>query len=208
MFGAGTLTFQEFMSGETLPLATIHDAVLDHLRGVDDAVLFGAYAVNAYVPGPRMTPVIDLLSPRAPEVAERLRAFLADHFHIAVRVREVASGRGHRVYQVRQEGNRHLVDVQSVTTMPAARRIAGVLVLEPVELIAMKVTAYESRRAQPKAGTDWRDIAELLLAFPELNREEGPVADRLRSSGADEATFGTWRGLVAQEIRSSDEDEL
>ena len=33
MFGDGALTFQEFMVRELLPLATIHEAVLELLRG-------------------------------------------------------------------------------------------------------------------------------------------------------------------------------
>ncbi len=49
MFGDGSLTFQEFATREPLPLATIHDAVLEFLRGRDDAVLYGAQAMNAYV---------------------------------------------------------------------------------------------------------------------------------------------------------------
>ena len=49
MLNAGTLTFEEFAMREQLPLATIHDAVLEFLRGRDDAVVFGAQAVNAYV---------------------------------------------------------------------------------------------------------------------------------------------------------------
>ncbi len=49
MFGDGSLTFREFIMREPLPLATIHDAVLEFLRGRTDAVLFGAHAVNAYV---------------------------------------------------------------------------------------------------------------------------------------------------------------
>ena len=35
--------------GFTLPLATIHDAVLEFLRGRDDAVLYGAQAVNELI---------------------------------------------------------------------------------------------------------------------------------------------------------------
>jgi len=44
MLNAGTLTFEEFAMREELPLATIHEAVLDFLRGRDDAVVFGAQA--------------------------------------------------------------------------------------------------------------------------------------------------------------------
>ena len=34
---------------ERIPLATVQDAVLEFLRGRDDAAVFGAQAVNAYV---------------------------------------------------------------------------------------------------------------------------------------------------------------
>ncbi len=33
MFGDGSLTFREFIMREPFPLATIHDAVLEFLRG-------------------------------------------------------------------------------------------------------------------------------------------------------------------------------
>jgi hypothetical protein len=65
MFGADVLTFREFMMGEPLPLATLHNAVLEFLQGRDDVVLFGAQAVNAYVQEPRMTQDLDLLSTHA-----------------------------------------------------------------------------------------------------------------------------------------------
>ena len=55
---------------EQLPLATIHDAVLDFLRGRSDVVVFGAQAVNAYVDEPRMSQDIDLLCTRATELSE------------------------------------------------------------------------------------------------------------------------------------------
>src|SRR5437762_13144512 len=102
MFGDGALTFREFAMREPLPLATIHDAVLDFLRGRDDAVLFGAQAVNAYVRDARMTEDVDVLSPRAAELAEEIRDYLHERFHIAVRIRTVRDGIGLRIYQVRK----------------------------------------------------------------------------------------------------------
>jgi hypothetical protein len=64
MFGDGSLTFREFAMRETLPLATIHDAVLEFLRGRNDAVLFGAHAVNAYVDDARtLEPSVNSLRP-------------------------------------------------------------------------------------------------------------------------------------------------
>ena len=65
MFGDGSLTFREFAMREPLPLAVIHDAVLEFLRGRDDAVLFGAQAINAYVEKARMTEDVDVMSTRA-----------------------------------------------------------------------------------------------------------------------------------------------
>src|SRR5437764_15096811 len=114
MFGDGSLTFREFIMREPLPLATIHDAVLEFLRGRSDAVLFGAHAVNAYVDESRMTQDVDILSPRAAELAEELRVFLSQKFQFAVSVRTVANGIGRLLYQVRKPQNRHLVDIRRV----------------------------------------------------------------------------------------------
>ena len=52
MSDAGALTFQEFMMGASLPLATFQQTVREFLRGRDDAVVFGAQAANAYVDEP------------------------------------------------------------------------------------------------------------------------------------------------------------
>lgn len=192
---------------EPLPLATVHEAVLEFLRGRDDVVVFGATAVNAYVSEPRMTQRIDLMSPRAPELAEELREFLSDRFHIAVRVRVIGEGKGYRVFQIRKEGNRHLVDVRSVAMLPKAERIDGIAVINASELVARKVISLHSRRGQPKAGTDWRDLALLLLAFPELKTESGPVSEVLHSLGAKEEEVRAWNELVRQEINKPDEDD-
>lgn len=207
MFNAGSFTFQEFMMKESLPLATIQEAVLEFLRGRDDAVVFGAQAVNAYVPEPRMSQDIDLLSPRAGELAEELRTYLGDRFHIAIRVREVADGRGFRLYQIQKSGNRHLVDIRLVSSLPPARLISQVLVAAPEELIALKVISYYQRRGQPKAGTDWRDLAMLLLAFPDLKQNDGPVMERLKAENAGEDVYHLWGDLVKQDIQATDEED-
>src|SRR6266404_5165831 len=101
MFGDGALTFREFAMREPLPLATIHDAVLEFLRGRDDAVLYGAQAVNAYVSEARMTQDVDIASTRAAELAEELRKYLNQQFHIAVRVPNVREGFGYPIYEAR-----------------------------------------------------------------------------------------------------------
>jgi hypothetical protein len=207
MFNAGSFTFQEFMMKESLPLATLQEAVLEFLRGRDDAVVFGAQAVNAYVPEPRMSQDIDLLSPRAGELAEELRTYLGDKFSVAIRVRKVADGRGYRLYQIQKTGNRHLVDIRLVPSLPPARLISQILVAAPEELIALKMIAYHQRRGQPKSGTDWRDLAMLLLAFPELKQNDGPVTERLKAENAGEDVFHLWWDLVKQDIQTTDEED-
>ena len=206
MLGDGALTFREFAMREPLPLATIHDAVLDFLRGRDDAVLFGAQAVNAYVDEPRMTQDVDILSPRAEELAEEIKHYLNEKLRIAVRVRQVREGIGYRIYQVQKPRNRHLVDVRPVQQLPPAQRVTDVLVVTPPEFIANKVIALERRRGKPKSGTDWRDLAVLLLTFPDLKVDPGPVSDRLAVAGATPAALAKWMELVAQEILPEDED--
>lgn len=207
MFGESALTFREFAVSEPLPLSTIHQAVLEFLRGRDDVVVFGAQAVNAYVDEPRMTQDVALFSTRAAELVEALRAHLADRFQIALRIRQVSDRRAYRLFQIRKPKNRHLVDVRSVDHLPPTERIAGVLVVTPAELVATKVVAYHRRRGQPKAGTDWRDLAALLLTFPDLKSDRGAVRERLESGGADAAMLATWVELVNADLRPEDEDE-
>ena len=192
---------------EPLPLANIQSSVLEFLVGREDSVVFGAQAVNAYVPEARMTQDIDLLSTRAKELAEEVREHLSEQFHIAVRVREIGGGRGYRLFQIRKSGNRHLVDVRPVDSLPSTQRVSGILVIAPPELIASKVISYHHRQGQPKSFTDRRDIAMLLLQFPELKSESGPVADSLRATGAEPAVLAAWNELVAQEIQQPDPDD-
>lgn len=207
MFGDGSLTFREFAMRESLPLATIHDAVLEFLRGRKDAVLFGAHAVNAYVDEPRMTQDVGIASTRAVELAEELRKFLNDRFHIAVRVRSVREGIGYRIYQVRKPANRHLVDLRPVAVLPPAQRVKKVLVVTPPELIANKVMSMVNRQHKAKGIIDKADVYRVLLALPGLKAEEGPVAERLRAADATDEAMAAWRELVAAEILPEDDEE-
>src|SRR5258706_4507997 len=128
-----------------------------------------------------MSQDIDLVSTRAVELAEELRQHLSERFHIAVRVRAIGDDKGYRLFQLQQPRNRHLVDLRKVESLPHAERIEDVLVTSPPELIAQKVISYYSRRGQPKAGTDWPDLAMLLCMFPELKREEAAAVATLKS---------------------------
>jgi hypothetical protein len=201
MYGDGSLTLREFAMKEPLPLARI-----EFLRNRNDAVLFGAQAVNAYVDEPRMTQDVDILSTRAADLAEELRSFLAEEFRIAVRVQVIAKGLGFRIYQLRQPKNRHLADVRQVDVLPPTTLVADVRVPTPEDLIAQKVMSIVSRRAQPKADSDRRDLKVMLLAFPQLKSDAGPVLDRLLARRADDSVVKEWRTLVATEILPEDDE--
>jgi len=205
MLNADVLTFQEFVMHEPLPLSKIQEAILEFLKGRDDAVLFGAQAVNAYVSEPRATQGVDILSTRAQDLAEELREHLSDRFHIAVRVREIGD-KGLRIYQTRKEGNRHLVDVRIENKLPATREIEQIRVLTPVELIASKVISFRSRYGQAKSWSDRRDLTLLLSRFPELKVVGGEVEMALENRNADAATKNFWYELVQQELVIEDED--
>ncbi len=192
---------------ETLPLSKIQEVVLRFLQGRSDVVLFGAQAVNAYVDEPRMTQDVDLLSSRAADLAEELRAYIADEFHIAIRIRKVGE-KGFRLYQVRNEGNRHLVDIRLVETLPPSESIENILVLSPAELVASKVISYHSRRGKPKAGTDWRDLAEMLLRFPDLRKEKGEVGNILAGHDVGESILNAWYDIVNQDLQAEEDDDL
>ncbi len=209
MLRDGSLTFQEYLIHEPLPLATIQDALLSFLRGRDDAVLTGAQAVTVYVDEPRMTQDVDILSPRAEALAEEIKDHLHKKFHIAILVRKVKEGIGYRIYQMRKPKNRDLGDVRSIDSMPSTQRVEEILVLTPMELIASKVIALTQRKGRPKSGSDWRDLAKLLLLFPDLKTASGPIRERLEaamSAGADQSVLDTWRNLVDEEILPEDED--
>jgi len=193
--------------GEQLPLAVLQESVLEFLQDRDDAVLFGAQAVNAWVDEPRMTQDIDLLSSRAADLAEDIRSWLATKFQIAVRVREVKAGLGYRIYQLQKGKNRHLVDIRAVEALPPSQRIEDVLVISPAALIALKVIAFYQRRGKPKAGTDWRDIAMLLLEFPELKVHPGPITEQLITENAKPEILSVWQDLVQQDIQQVEEDD-
>jgi hypothetical protein len=204
--GDGGLTLMEFAMHEPLPLSAIQDAVFEFLRGRDDAVVFGAQAVNAYVAERRSTEDVDVASSRGEAFAEELRAYLGDRFKIAVRVRNVRDGLGFRIYQVRRDGNRHLVDVRPVIDLPPFQEVDGIRVVTPPELIAGKLRAFVSRQGKPKSFTDRRDLAVLLLRFPELKTDQGLVLDSLCASDAPAELLHTWREVVSQEILPEDED--
>ena len=192
------------MSREPLPLATIFREVLAFLGTREDAVIFGAHAVNAYCEPARMTADIDVLSTDAAGLSEAVKALLSDRFHVAARVHEVVPG-GFRIYQVRKPKNRHLVDVRQIAELPPFRQVEGVRVVEPAELAAMKSIAIAARRGQEKGLSDTLDLHRLLRAFPDLRAEGGPVPARLNALGADGA-LAAWLEVVRSPLEVDDDD--
>jgi hypothetical protein len=79
--------------------------------------------------------------------------------------------------------------------------------MAPAELIASKVILYYQRRGKPKSGTDWRDLAMLLLTFPELKHEESLVIECLKAAGADAEILTTWQQGVATAIEPEEEED-
>ena len=206
----GPLTLREHMSHEELPLATLFREVFEFIRSREDAVLFGAHAVNVYCTPERMTQDVDVLSTHGAAFAEDLRAHLGAKFHVAVRVREVRAGGGglgFRVYQVRSPKNRHLVDVRHVSEFPPCETVEGIRVVTPGELVAMKVMAVGRRGQRPKGGTDTADLRRLLLTFPALRAEDSGVETRIRELGGAEKDVAAWHEWVSADLQPDEEEE-
>lgn len=201
------LTFREIVMNDPLPKGVLQQAIFDFLQGRDDTAVFGAMAVNAYVDERRMTEDVDVVTTSAAELCEALQQRLNQQFHIAVRVREVREGSGFRIYQLAKPKNRHLVDVRPVEALPPTQRIDGILVVTPVEVIAGKVLSCVRRRGKPKSFTDRRDLAQMLLKFPDLKVFEGEVKERLESYEADEDVLAMWHEVVNQEIVPEEDDD-
>ena len=192
---------------EPLPLHRFHEAIFDFCRGREDLAVFGAQAVNVYVPVPRMSQDIDLLAIDPGSVATELAGALGARFHAAVRVREIKPGIGYRVYHLRADTSRHLADVRR-----ADFGLDGATVLEEVRyvalpvLVAMKVCALTKRRAAPKGATDLADLRRLLLAHPELRASDALEA-ALSLVGADPAARATWTELLAAPTVTDEETD-
>ncbi|WP_247215263.1 nucleotidyl transferase AbiEii/AbiGii toxin family protein [Synechococcus sp. C9] len=196
------LSFTEFLMAEPLPLAQIQQTILECLQGRRDVALFGAYAVNAYITEARMTQDVDILALEANRFATELQNYLHEKLHIAVRIREIKSGQAWRIYQVHKPENRHLADIRSVNQLPETELIGDIQVLTPRELAMSKLVAYHSRKNQPKAGTDWRDLTLLLLRFPELKLE---ISECLKQQNYSQDIQQTWAEISNIELTQVDD---
>jgi hypothetical protein len=191
---------------EAVRLHRVQAAILEFSRGNRDVVVFGAQAVNVHVQTARTGEDVTLPAAEPPRVANELARALADRLHIATRVREVATGRGFRVYQVRKEGNRHLADIRAAEfALGDSLELDGIRYVSVPLAIALKVRALVARRMCPKGGTDLADLRRLLLAHPELRAEGGPVSEALRRVGASEAAWNAWEEIRTGTIVSEED---
>ncbi|MDZ4860288.1 MAG: hypothetical protein SGI88_15025 [Candidatus Hydrogenedentes bacterium] len=72
--------------------------------------------------------------------------------------------------------------------------------LRSMREIAMDEALPFARQGTPQAGSDWRDIASLLLAFPALKTKQGDVLGQLRAHNASDAVINEWNATVQREI--------
>jgi len=186
-------------------LGEIQRSLLSFLQHRSDLVLFGAYAVNAYLEPSevRMTADIDLQALAGQTLADGIKDHLHQEFYLAIRYREIKPNLAWRVYQVLNSGNRHLVDIRQVSHLPDFEIINGIQVLKPLDLMVSKVKSAYARQNQPKGFTDLRDLYSLLLTFPQWQNQ---IADHLE----DPALQEFWQLIQGRSISapSTDDDLL
>lgn len=188
---------------EPIPLASIFREVFTFLEGRADVAVFGAHAVNMYAKPKRMTEDFDMLSTDASKLTEELRARLATKFRIAIRTREVAEGRGFRLYQLQKPENRHLVDLRQVDALPPVRVTEGVQVVAPQNLLVMKVESFAARGHTDKGAIDRVDVHRMMNTLPEL-RHDRSIEALLKSRSA--AVLKVWRTLQKESLPPADDD--
>ena len=164
------LTLHDLGSTMEVSLSEIQRSLLTFLQKRSDVVIFGAYAVNAYLQPDevRMTADVDMQTLQGQLLVTRIIEHLHREFHIATRSREVKPGQAWRIYQVLRSGNRHLVDIRQVEHLPDFEVINQIQVLSPLELMVTKIISAYARQHQPKGFSDLRDLYSLMLTFPEL----------------------------------------
>lgn len=67
-----------------------------------------------------------------------------------------------------------------------------------------RIISFQSRYGKPKSWTDRRDLAVLLLRFPELKEK---VFANLQAKTVGKAVLETWVEIESQGFEFEDEDE-
>jgi hypothetical protein len=195
---------------EPVPLHRVQRAIFNFCSVYADAVIFGAQAVNVYLPRhPRMTADVDILSRDPHAAAEILARSLHDLLHIAARTRSVAEGKGWRVYQSGPH-KRHLADLRlldfDVPLGPVVEGQPRVVALPT--LIAMKCISYARRQTTAKGATDRADLLRLWHAYPEVfASQETENALRMLTRGEPlTMAFLVWRDILVHVERLPDRE--
>ena len=71
-------------------------------------------------------------------------------------------------------------------------------------MIVSKIISFQSRYGKPKSWTDRRDLAVLLLRFPELKEKVSVI---LKEKNVDDAVLETWAEIERENFQFEDEDE-
>jgi len=210
------LSLAEYIMNEPLPLAVVHEAILDFCRNRTDLCVFGAHALNEHTKAPRMTQDVDIMAEDPAHAAKELAGFLAQRFQnqVAARVRAVKRGTttlGYRIYQQRSEergGNRHLADIR-VLDIPREHVIAsgGLQYTDALLTMAMKATAAATRSNQTKRLQDSADLARLIVAIPNVTADDlEPVWKQLNAPADARAIF---EDMIQKGLRQeTDEDSF
>jgi hypothetical protein len=201
-----SLTLQEYSMANEVTLAEIHRVVLNFLQNRTDSIVFGAQAVNLYVDEPRMTQDVDVMSTIAAELSELIRSELHQKLHIAARVRSVANEKGFGVFQLRSPSNRHLVDIRQVDELLPYRSFEGILVVDPDELVVLKLVSLASRPNTPKGMTDRADLLRLLLAYPSYRTDRLSIDTLLKKRKVSDEVIAIWESVVSSDIQPDADD--
>ena len=198
----GCVTLHEMSQSMDVSLSDIHRSVLALLQNRNDLVVFGAYAVNAYLKPAdvRMTADVDIQSLQGKALAEEISQHLHQEFYIAARIREIGDGKAWRIYQRMKSGNRHLVDIRQVDALPTFEVVNDIQVLSPVQLMTAKIISAYARQNQPKGFSDLRDLYSLMLTFPELTEQVqvDPNNDKLQEF---------WQNIQDRGVEPPDSDD-
>ena len=199
---AECLTLHEFNQIMDVSLSDIQRSLLTFLQKRSDVVIFGAYAVNAYLKPSevRMTTDIDIQALQGQLLVAQISDRLRQEFYIATRSREVKSNQAWRIYQVLKSGNRHLVDIRQVDRLPEFEVINQIQVLSPLELIISKIISAYARQNQPKGFSDLRDLYSLILTFPQL-------VNQIKIPSENERIRDFWNDVQLQQIAFPQSDE-
>ena len=176
-------------------LSDIQRSLLTFLQKRSDVVIFGAYAVNAYLkPNEvRMTADVDIQTLQGQLLVTQISEHLHQEFYIGTRSREVKPEQAWRIYQVLKSGNRHLVDIRQVEHLPNFEIINQIQVLSPLELMGTKVISAYARQYQPKGFSDLRDLYSLMLTFPEL-------VDQVKLPAGNEKIQDFWQNIKLRQM--------